>query len=224
MSVPGLEQQLRVLAASVDSLTAEVQRQGRILDRVLALLDFEGLDFEKVEFPEPANEQPAASSSGSPPAPPLDPSGLGSSPSGSGLGFSPDPRTGLRTSPSRAAAARETLSVTPVRALSASISDEERSTIAREIGHFFSRALSGAHRGPSGRSQNPLASRVYVVCRGADGTVFDPPRLYHTLGAARTVCEDRGQLRDSVFCGFPSLWEAKLACQTAGLRPPTEVR
>ena len=48
MSLPGLEQQIRVLAASVDSLTAEVQRQGRLLDRVLALLDFEGLDFEKV--------------------------------------------------------------------------------------------------------------------------------------------------------------------------------
>ena len=224
MSSPGLEQQIRVLAASIDSLTAEVQRQGRLLDRVLALLDFEGLDFEKVELPEPADEQPFATSSSSSPAPSVAPSGLGPSPSGSGLGFSPDPRTGLRTSPPRAAAARAALPVTPARASSASISDEERSAIAREIGHFFARALSGSHRGPSGRSQNPLASRVYVVCRGADGTVFDPPRLYHTLAAARTVCEDRGQLRDSVFCGFPSLWEARLACQAAGLRPPTETR
>ncbi|CAE7429857.1 CALS7 [Symbiodinium sp. CCMP2592] len=47
----GLEDQIRSLAVSIDSLAAEVQRQGRLLDRVLAFIDLEGLDFERVELP-----------------------------------------------------------------------------------------------------------------------------------------------------------------------------
>ena len=140
------------------------------------------------------------------------------------LGFSPEPRLGLRPSlPSSAAAASSAAPSSapqPAPSTAQGITEEESRAIAREIGGFFARALAGQFRGQSGRNRNPLKTRLYVVVRGASGEEFRPPILCQTLSEVRGYCEEDGQLRDSIFCGFPAAWEAKLACEAAGLPLP----
>lgn len=51
------------------------------------------------------------------------------------------------------------------RVAAANFTDAERRAVAVEVGHFLSRALAGEHRGSSGRSKLPLASRIYVLAR-----------------------------------------------------------
>eukprot|EP00434_Breviolum_minutum_P030991 symbB.v1.2.027409.t1/scaffold2802.1/size122644/5 len=82
------------------------------------------------------------------------------------------------------------------------LSDSERRKIALRIGDFFARALAGLHRGPSGRRENPLASRLYVLCRNVSGQVFEPVRVFKTFGALKPFIGDSG-FGDSVFAGFP---------------------
>ena len=142
-------------------------------------------------------------------------------------GSNPESRLGLRPSPpvtapsiSAAAPAAPRTAFQSAPSPSQGITEEERRAIAREIGGFFARALAGQFRGQSGRSKNPLQSRLYVVVRGASGEDFRPPILCRTLAEVRGYCEEEGQLRDSIFCGFPALWEAKLACESAGLPLP----
>ena len=54
----------------------------------------------------------------------------------------------------------------------------EREDIAREVGLFLRRSLSGQHRGSSGRDACPLASRYWIVVRDFDGVVYSPPRVF----------------------------------------------
>ena len=102
------------------------------------------------------------------------------------------------------------------------LSDSERRKIALRIGDFFARALAGLHRGPSGRRENPFTSRLYVLCRDVSGQVFEPVRVFKTFGALKPFIGDSG-FGDSVFAGFPSQWEAKLAVERAGLVWPADV-
>ena len=84
-------------------------------------------------------------------------------------------------------------SLTPPRlAPSAQISESERRQVCASIGAFFD-------------------------CRG---NTFNPPLLFPTFGAAERVVKVNGILGDSVFCGVPSLWEARLVASEAGLLPP----
>ena len=85
-------------------------------------------------------------------------------------GFNPEPRLGLRPSPpaaslsaSAAAPAVSRTAFQPASSPAQGITEEERRAIAREIGGFFARAVAGQFRGQSGRSRNPLKSRLYVV-------------------------------------------------------------
>ena len=103
---------------------------------------------------------------------------------------------------------------------SAQISESERWQVCASIGAFFVRALAGGHRGSSGRHRNPLASRFYLVAKDCRGNTFNPPLLFPTFGAAERVVKVNGILGDSVFCGVPSLWEARLVASEAGLLPP----
>ena len=103
---------------------------------------------------------------------------------------------------------------------SAQISESERRQVCASIGAFFVRALAGGHRGSSGRHRNPLASRFYLVAKDCRGNTFNPPLLFPTFGAAERVVKVNGILGDSVFCGVPSLWEARLVASEAGLLPP----
>ena len=129
----------------------------------------------------------------------------------SGTGFGSPASSGLAVEPS---------STPPCLPPSAQISERTRREIAVSIGSFFHRALGGEHRGNSGRRRNLLASRLYVVCRNAAGETFDPPLLFYSFSAAERLVKVNGHLGDAVFCGFPALWEARLACAEAGLQPP----
>ena len=119
----------------------------------------------------------------------------------SGLGAFSPASSGLAVEPS---------SSPPRLPPSAQISEGARREIAVSIGLFFRRALSGGHR-------NPLQSRLYVVCRNASGETFDPPLLFYSFSAAERLVKVNEHLGDAVFCGFPALWEARLACAEAGL-------
>ena len=226
MSRASFEEQLRSLSLAVSDLSLEVNRQGRLLNRVLDLLEGQGLDFDLVEVPSATPSSSASHAVAAPEPSPLSGT-LGFSPQNprGEVGFRPQPRTGL-TPPAPSALATApaagTSSVLSRPSAAVSITESQRRAVAIEIGEFFSRALAGLHRGQSGRSRNPLASKVYVVCRGVEGRVFSPPLLFHSLKAVRTVCEREGQLGESVFCGFPALWEARLACETAELPWPEE--
>lgn len=96
--------------------------------------------------------------------------------------------------------------------------DPERLAVAREVGSFLKRALAGLHRGTSGRDRIKLASRVYVLVRDIHGEVYNPPRLYRTFAHLKPlVKEGNNTIGDSIFIGLPSIWEARIAVEEAGL-------
>lgn len=104
-----------------------------------------------------------------------------------------------------------------VRTLPAQYSDEERRIAAISVGKFFARCLSGQHRGSSEKVNLP--SRVYVLCRDIGGQTYNPIKLFHNFSSLKPFV---GFCGDSVFAGFASLWEAKLAVSSAGLEWPEE--
>ena len=228
MSDPDQSAELRRIARALEELTFEVRHQGRLLAELLRAgppreVDWDLIEHETDRFEPPHREQPstsARSTLGFRPQPGSGDSGyfsgserLAAQPSANPL---PGPRAPPVSAPPESRSAR-----TPP---SATISEAERTSIARDMGGFFSRALAGEHRGLSGRARNPLASKVYVVVRGASGEVYNPPLLLNSFGEARRYCESAGALQDSVFCGFPTLWEAKVACLAAGLAEPEPPR
>lgn len=100
---------------------------------------------------------------------------------------------------------------------------QEREAAARDTGAFFVRALSGEPRGSSGRGRIRLQNRIYVVIRSYTGEVFtDPVGVYHNYSRVKElVCHPSAEIfGDSIFCGFPSQWEARLAVSAAGFRWP----
>ena len=100
---------------------------------------------------------------------------------------------------------------------------EEREEVAREIGLFFKRCLQGLPRGESGRSRIRLQNRFYVICRTYEEVVHTRPVIVLEKYAQvkKLVCHrDADAFGNSVFCGFPSIWEAKLAVASAGFQWP----
>ena len=69
----------------------------------------------------------------------------------------------------------------------------ERRAVARGIGVWLRRCLSGGVRGPSGRDNISLQSRYYLVVRDIHHTVYNPPRLFNNWGEAKPLCVIRGQ-------------------------------
>ena len=97
----------------------------------------------------------------------------------------------------------------------------EREEVARGIGRFFVRALEGRHRGNSGRDRVALSSRLYVVIRNRAGLVTtDPVRVLYRFSEVKAICAQGGDFGDSIFCGFPSLREARCAVAAAGFAWP----
>lgn len=102
-------------------------------------------------------------------------------------------------------------------------SDPVREEAAKETGRFFQRCLSGLPRGDSGRSRVRLQNRIYVVIKTYCGSLHkDPVLVFERYNQVKAlVCHPSSDsFGDSIFCGFPSLWEAKLAVATAGLSWP----
>ena len=99
----------------------------------------------------------------------------------------------------------------------------QRDQIAEGVGKFLARALRGDHRGPSGRDANPLASRLWIVCRSISGVEYNPVRVFRTWTLAKELVKRGPSAGDSVFVGLPSQREAKLAVQCAGLSWPETI-
>lgn len=121
-------------------------------------------------------------------------------------------------------ASRSTSAATaPVVSGARSYTQAEREAAARETGAFFVRALSGEPRGSSGRGQIRLQNRIYVVIRSFAGEVFtDPVVVEQSYARVKSlVCHPSAEIfGDSIFCGFPSRWEAQLAVSAAGYTWP----
>ena len=95
--------------------------------------------------------------------------------------------------------------------------EEERAEIAQGIGRFFIRCLNGVYRGKSGRDNLDLPSSIFVVIRDIWGVVhLDPVKVFDSYQGAKAVVSLKGKFGDSMFCGFPSVWEAKVAVSAAG--------
>ena len=98
------------------------------------------------------------------------------------------------------------------------ISWGRREEIALGIGRFFSRSLAGEHRGASGRDLNPLPSRIWVVVRDYSGQIYTPVRVFRSWGSCKNIVKHYEDVGESVFCGFPSEREGRLAIAEAGLQ------
>ncbi len=96
----------------------------------------------------------------------------------------------------------------------------QREALCERIGAFLRRALNGDHRGSSGRDLNPLSSRYWLVAKGIDGQVFDPPRVFRTWSSAKALVKRGAEVGDSVFVGLPSEREITLVVQAAEFRLP----
>lgn len=105
-------------------------------------------------------------------------------------------------------------------------SELERTEAAKQTGQFFRRALLGQPRGETGRSRVKLQNRIYIVIRRFDGTVHtDPVGVYTQFSLVKAITAEGGrgnQFGDSIFAGFASAWEAKVAVRDAGFSWPSE--
>ena len=97
-----------------------------------------------------------------------------------------------------------------------------REEVARGIGQFLLRALSGENRGNSGRQRlRLLQSRLYIVVRDAEGVVSTHPvRVLRSYAAVRQLCQRGGEFRNAVFIGIPSAREGRIAVGAAGFDWP----
>ena len=194
---------LQTLVATVQELSSEVRRLSSEL-RALQVLVVDRL----------APLDPASSSPG-----PLGPSLHAWTPvdRSSERPVSPDPNPGA----SRTAPGSGTY-VDPGPA-GRGITEDERRAIAKRVGVWFLRCLAGQHRGPSGREENPLANRVYLVIRDYSGKVYDPPLLARNFESIKKLVKPSGFLAEEVvFAGFPSQWAAAVAADSAGFQAPVE--
>ena len=197
-----LEGEILKLATAIRELTLEVRRQGRELQSLHRLVESR-LDFQVVSEGEsslPAAPDCVASASSVPSPNPYNPP------------IDPIPGSAAESSQSRAPSGKQASKL---------ISDQERRAIAERVGAFFRRCLAGQHRGSSGREDNPLGSKVYVLVRDCNGRVFSPPLLVPNFSKLRTFVKPQGVIsEEAVFCGFPTQWEAALACSSAGFLEP----
>ena len=98
---------------------------------------------------------------------------------------------------------------------------EERLELAKVCGRFLRRAYSGVYRGTSGRDRLKLGSRVYVVLADFSGRKFDQPKVFERFSEVKDLCKRGPDAGSSVFLGFATQWEAKLAVKEAGFEWPS---
>ena len=122
-------------------------------------------------------------------------------------------------SPSRSVASRESS-----QELVAGITWKQREAVADEVGLFLARAISGQHRGTSGRSKVPIASTLWIIVRDYAGQIYDPVKVVRSWGSCRRLCKpDNRSCGDSVFVGLPTEGECRRAVAIAGLSWPQAI-
>ena len=97
-----------------------------------------------------------------------------------------------------------------------------REEVAREIGRFLARSLSGINRGSSGRERlRGLQSTVYVIVRDYEGVVStNPVRVLRDFNAVRRLCCRGSSFGSSIFVGFPTIREGTVGVSEAGFTWP----
>jgi hypothetical protein len=104
---------------------------------------------------------------------------------------------------------------------STQLSDEERTQLAQRIGAWVVRALAGHRRGCSGRDENPLSSRIWLVFKDIDGNEYNPVKVCTTWAEAALLVKRGQELGDSVSIGMPSKREAQVVVAAAGKKWPS---
>ncbi len=104
--------------------------------------------------------------------------------------------------------------------LLATADHEGRAALAREIGRFLVRCLEGSNRGQSGRARLKLPSRLYLILADYSGNRLSEPRVVRDFATASSICKRGPSCGQSIFVGFATEWEAKLACEEAGIAWP----
>ena len=99
-----------------------------------------------------------------------------------------------------------------------------RRQLAAEIGQFLRRALNGEHRGSSGRDRLKLANRCYLILADFRGRRLPKPICSDSFQDVRNLCKIGADVGDSIFCGFATKWDAKVACLEAGVALPESLR
>ena len=99
-----------------------------------------------------------------------------------------------------------------------------REALARHIGRFLARGLSGQFRGSSGRDRLRLQNRYYLICKTFEGVALEEPILASSFNEVRQHCKRGSDCGLSLFVGFPTLWEARIATTEAGLPLPPALR
>ena len=110
----------------------------------------------------------------------------------------------------------------PARQESTPLSMEERTLLNRKIGQWVTRALAG-HRGEcSGRAENPLSNRIWLVFKDFSGNEFDPVMVCKKWAQASDLVKQGRELSpNSVFIGLPSEGDAREVVAAAGKRWPS---
>lgn len=108
--------------------------------------------------------------------------------------------------------------------LTAGITWKQREEVADEVGLFLARAISGVHRGTSGRSKVPIASSLWIIVRDFQGQIYDPVKVVRSWTSCRILCKpDNRSCGDSVFVGLPTEQECRRAVAIAGLSWPQAI-
>lgn len=124
------------------------------------------------------------------------------------------------TAPAGGAAGGERVSQGPIDPTS----QTARAALAEEIGQFLRRCVGGVFRGSSGRDRLSLQSRLYIVVADFQGETFDPPLYFTAFAPVRSRCKQGSLCGRSIFVGFPSQWEARVALQAGGFSLPPELQ
>lgn len=97
------------------------------------------------------------------------------------------------------------------------ISWEFRQQVARDVGRFLRRALTGDHRQNSGRDRLKLRSTCYLIVKDYEGRTYERPvRLETQFNKVVALCKRGDSWGDSIFVGLPSVEEARIAATEAG--------
>lgn len=99
-----------------------------------------------------------------------------------------------------------------------------RRRLAEQIGGFLRRCIRHEPRGSSGRDRLRLQNRLWVVIAGFDGRVLPQPRAEFSFALVRELCKIGSDPGRSIFVGFATQWEARIALEAAGLVIPANLQ
>lgn len=99
-----------------------------------------------------------------------------------------------------------------------------RRLLAEQIGGFLRRCVRQEFRGSSGRDRLRLSNRLWVIVAGFDGRVLGEPRVETSFALVKDLCKRGADCGRSIFVGFATKWEARIAVESAGLVIPAALR